>query len=246
MNKDRNIDIMGIVNLTDDSYFAQSRCVGIEQTLTRVGCMIDEGATIIDIGACSTRPGAVILGPELEWERLSGVLPEIRKSFPEILISIDTFWSDVVLKVYDQIGEFLVNDISAGEDDPGMLPLVGSLGLKYVAMHKRGTPRTMQSLTDYDDVTDSVLAYFNDFSQKAQANGISEWILDPGFGFAKTIDQISSLGLGKNIERRPSLNSTLLKPALVAIAFERATPSSLSTHLGTSPNLSTNSSRISS
>ena len=189
MNKDRNIDIMGIVNLTDDSYFAQSRCVGIEQTLTRVGCMIDEGATIIDIGACSTRPGAVILGPELEWERLSGVLPEIRKSFPEILISIDTFWSDVVLKVYDQIGEFLVNDISAGEDDPGMLPLVGSLGLKYVAMHKRGTPQNMQSLTDYDDVTGSVVAYFKEFSQRAAENGIKEWILDPGFGFAKTIEQ---------------------------------------------------------
>ena len=212
MNKDRNIDIMGIVNLTDDSYFAQSRCVGIEQTLARVGCMIDEGATIIDIGACSTRPGAEIVGPELEWERLSGVLPEIRKSFPEVLISIDTFWSEVVRKVYDQIGEFIVNDISAGEDDPGMLPLAGSLGLKYVAMHKRGTPRTMQSLTDYDDVTDSVLAYFKDFSQKAQANGISEWILDPGFGFAKTIDQ--NYQLLSQLDRLTALG----RPVLVGVS----------------------------
>ena len=189
MNKDRNIDIMGVVNLTDDSYFAQSRCAGIEQTLARVGCMIDEGTTIIDIGACSTRPGAEILGPELEWERLSGVLPEIRKSFPEVLISIDTFWSEVVRKAYGQIGGFIVNDISAGEDDPRMLPLVGSLGLKYVAMHKRGTPQNMQSLTDYDDVTGSVLAYFNEFAQKADRFGIKDWVLDPGFGFAKTIEQ---------------------------------------------------------
>ena len=189
MNKDRNIDIMGIVNLTDDSYFAQSRCAGVRQTLERIRRMVDEGATIIDIGACSTRPGAEIVGPEQEWGRLSGVLPEIRKAFPGITISIDTFWSEVVRKAYDQIGEFLVNDISAGEDDPRMLPLVGSLGLKYVAMHKRGTPQTMQSLTDYDDVTGSVLAYFKEFSDKAAHNGIKDWILDPGFGFAKTIEQ---------------------------------------------------------
>ena len=181
MNKDRHIDIMGIVNLTDDSYFAQSRCAGVGQTLERIGKMIEEGATIIDIGACSTRPGAEIIGPEREWSRLSEVLPEIRKSFPEVVISVDTFWSEVVRNVYDQIGEFIVNDISAGEDDPQMLPLVGSLGLRYVAMHKRGTPQTMQSLTDYDDVTESVLAYFNEFAANAKLNGIKKWVIDPGF-----------------------------------------------------------------
>ena len=104
MNKDRNIDIMGIVNLTDDSYFSQSRCAGVRQTLERIGQMVDEGATIIDIGACSTRPGAEIVGPEQEWDRISAVLPDIRKTFPNIPISVDTFWSDVVRKVYDQIG----------------------------------------------------------------------------------------------------------------------------------------------
>ena len=189
MNTDRHIDIMGIVNLTDDSYFAQSRCAGVDQTLERIGQMVAEGAAIIDIGACSTRPGAEILGTDHEWSRLSVVLPEVRKSFPDVAISIDTFWSDVVRKVYDQVGEFMVNDISAGEDDPQMLPLVGSLGLKYVAMHKRGTPQTMQSLTDYDDVTGSVLEYFKEFSQKAERYGIKDWVLDPGFGFAKTIEQ---------------------------------------------------------
>ncbi len=212
MNKDRNIDIMGIVNLTDDSYFAQSRCAGPGQTIERVAQMIDEGASIIDIGACSTRPGAEIVSPEQEWERLSAVLPEIRKTFPEAVVSIDTFHSDVVRKAYDLVGGFIVNDISAGEDDPQMLPVVGELGLKYVAMHKRGTPRTMQSLADYDDVTDSVLAYFKDFSQKAQANGISEWILDPGFGFAKTIDQ--NYQLLSQLDRLTALG----RPVLVGVS----------------------------
>ena len=212
MNTDRHIDIMGIVNLTDDSYFAQSRCVGVRQTLERIGQMVDEGATIIDIGACSTRPGAEIVGPEQEWDRISAVLPDIRKAFPNIPISVDTFWSDVVRKVYDQIGEFIVNDISAGEDDSQMLPLVGSLGLKYVAMHKRGTPQNMQSLTDYDDVTESVLDYFNEFSQKAAANGIGEWILDPGFGFAKTIEQ--NYQLLSQLDRL----AVLEKPILVGVS----------------------------
>ena len=189
MNRDRHIDIMGIVNLTDDSYFAQSRCKGVDQALVLVEKMVADGAAIIDIGACSTRPGADVAGAQQEWARLSTVLPRIREAFPDVRISIDTFWSDIVMRAYDQIGEFIVNDISAGEDDPGMLSVVGNLGLRYVAMHKRGTSQTMQSLTDYDDVTASVLAYFEQFSEKAFDNGIKDWILDPGFGFAKTIEQ---------------------------------------------------------
>lgn len=212
MNTDRHIDIMGIVNLTDDSYFAQSRCAGVEQTLERVGRMIEEGATIIDIGACSTRPGAEIIGAEQEWDRLSAVLPQIRKTFPDVAISVDTFWSEVVSKAYDQIGEFIVNDISAGEDDPRMLPLVGALGLKYVAMHKRGTPKTMQTLADYDNVTESVLTYFKEFSKKAAQNGIIDWVLDPGFGFAKTVDQ--NYQLLSQLDRLAVLD----KPVLVGVS----------------------------
>ena len=161
MNKDRNIDIMGIVNLTDDSYFAQSRCAGPGQTIERVAQMIDEGASIIDIGACSTRPGAEIVSPEQEWERLSAVLPEIRKIFPEAVVSIDTFRSDVVRKAYDLVGGFIVNDISAGEADPEMLPTVGRLQLPYIAMHMRGDSLTMQSRTGYDNVTTEVVEYFH-------------------------------------------------------------------------------------
>ena len=189
MNKNRQIDIMGIVNLTDDSYYSASRCVSPSQALSRAVQLVEEGASILDFGACSTRPGSAAVGAEEEWRRLEPVLGLVRKELPHIRISIDTYWSEVVQKAADAIGDFIVNDISAGEDDPLMLSAVGRLGLTYVAMHKRGTPQTMQSMTDYDDVTSSVLEYFSEFSQKAEQAGINDWILDPGFGFAKTLDQ---------------------------------------------------------
>lgn len=192
---DRKIDIMGIVNLTDNSYFAESRCLNAEgnadadAVVKKVGLMIEEGATIIDIGACSTRPGSEPVGKEEEWRRLEPVLKAVRNEFPEIEISIDTYRAAVAAMAYMEIGNFTVNDISAGEDDPAMLPTVGRLGLKYVAMHKRGTPKTMQSLCDYDNVTEDVLEYFRKFKVRADAAGVRNWILDPGFGFAKTIEQ---------------------------------------------------------
>ena len=195
MDKARNIQIMGIVNLTDDSYFALSRCLGpdgmpdIGRTVGMVGKMLSEGADIIDIGACSTRPGSEPVGEEEEWRRLEPVLKAIKDSFPDAVISIDTWWASVVEKAAGLIGPFIVNDISAGEDDPGMLPAVGRLGLQYIAMHKRGTPSTMQSLCNYGNVTSEVLQYFREFAERAEKAGIKDWILDPGVGFAKDIGQ---------------------------------------------------------
>lgn len=209
MDKNRKIDIMGIVNITDNSYFSSSRCLDettgradIDKILERVGKMIEEGAGIIDIGACSTRPGSDPVGETQEWERLHPALKAIKDSFPEIPVSIDTYWSGVVEKAFDLIGPYIVNDISAGEDDPEMLETVGRLGLRYIAMHKRGTPKTMQSLCQYGDVTEDVLEYFRQFAGKADKAGIRDWILDPGFGFAKTIDQNYQMmrELGKFLE----------------------------------------------
>ena len=210
--KNRHIDIMGILNLTDDSYFAQSRCDGVDEALARVYNMVAEGATIVDIGACSSRPGSVPVGAEEEWYRLSPVLNAIRKEWPDLRISIDTYWSDVVCRAYDLIGDFIVNDISAGEDDPEMLPTVGRLGLEYVAMHKRGTPEIMQSLTDYTDVVGDVIRYFNQFAQKALQFEIKDWIIDPGFGFAKTLEQ--------NYQMLSRLNEfkTFSRPLLVGVS----------------------------
>lgn len=189
MDTKRKIDIMGIVNMTDDSYFAQSRCGNADAAVRRTGSLLSDGASIIDIGACSTRPGARQIGAEAEWDRLAPALEAISRSFPGVRISIDTYWASVVERAFGLIGDFIVNDISAGEDDPEMLTTAGRLGLSYIAMHKRGKPQTMQFLCDYTDVTAEVLDYFNNFSQRAAAAGIKNWLLDPGFGFAKTTEQ---------------------------------------------------------
>ena len=184
------IQLLGIVNLTDDSYYAPSRAASCEAFMGRVRQMVDEGADIIDIGACSTRPGSQPVGAEDEWRRLKPALEALRSEFPELPVSIDTYWASVAGWTYDLIGPFMVNDISAGAYDAEMLPLVGRLGLPYIAMHLRGTPETMQSMTDYPQgVTAEVLRYFKDFAKKAAKAGVRDWILDPGFGFAKTVEQ---------------------------------------------------------
>ena len=203
-DRERHIDIMGIVNLTDDSYFEESRCGTdprqmVRKALSVIEEMLEDGATIIDLGACSTRPGSVPVGAEEEWRRLRPVLKALATRCPEVRISIDTYHSSVIRSAFDLLSDILgqewtrrslmVNDISSGEDDDAMLPLVAELGLVYMAMHKRGDSRTMQSLCDYEDVTAQVKAYFDEFALKAKACGIKEWILDPGFGFAKTLEQ---------------------------------------------------------
>ena len=185
----RNIEIMGIVNLTDDSYFADSRCPDVDAAMQRAAKLIEEGATIIDVGACSTRPGSLPVGEDAEWSRLEPFLKAFADRFPDVRLSIDTYWSSVVRKAHALIGDFIVNDISAGQEDGNMLQTVGELGLEYVAMHMRGNSLTMQNLTEYTSVTDNVLAYFQEFSLRAAKYGIKKWMLDPGFGFAKTIDQ---------------------------------------------------------
>ena len=198
MDRNRKISIMGIVNLTDDSYFADSRCTDVQAAMDRIAALVDEGADIIDIGACSTRPGSLPVGAEEEWRRLEPVLKVFRDNFQNVTLSIDTYWASVVQKAFALVGPFIVNDISAGEADPEMLPTVGRLRLKYVAMHMRGTSENMQSLTDYNDVVEDVLEYFRNFSKKAEIHGINDWILDPGFGFAKTLEQNYTLLSGLN------------------------------------------------
>lgn len=181
-------EIMGIINLTEDSFYAASR-VRAEDAVERAGTMLQQGADILDLGACSTRPGSRQPSEKEEWSRLEPALKAIKKAFPETRLSVDTYWAGIVERVYDSIGPFMVNDISAGQLDSEMLPVVGRLGLPYVAMHMRGTPETMQGLTSYADIVEDVKTYFTEFEKKADENGIKDWILDPGFGFAKTIEQ---------------------------------------------------------
>ena len=179
------IHLMGILNLTPDSFYAGSR-VQSGDLLARMDALYAEGADVVDLGACSTRPGSTQPSLEEEWHRLE---PALKALAARPAISIDTYRAEIVRRAYELIGPFMVNDISAGQLDERMLETVGRLGLPYVAMHMRGTPENMQQFTDYDDVVASVIAYFQAFAQKAEAAGIREWILDPGFGFSKTIAQ---------------------------------------------------------
>ena len=192
------VHIMGIVNLTEDSFYAGSRTAATD-ALSRAQQMWASGATVVDLGACSTRPGAPQPSLEEEWARLEPALREMagycrakRTEFPGRqlpAISIDTYRSEIVRRAYEVIGPFMVNDISAGQLDPDMLPTVGRLGLPYVAMHMRGTPETMQQFTQYTDLLEDIKAYFRDFALKAADAGIADWLLDPGFGFSKTLEQ---------------------------------------------------------
>jgi len=180
------IQIMAVVNLTPDSFLPSSR-VSAEQARERICHLREAGADIIDLGAVSTRPGAAPVSISEEWARLHPVLSDWDPAIP---LSVDTTRAEIVRRVYDCVGPFVVNDISAGEDDPEMLPLAGRLGLPYVAMHKRGDPRTMDSLCDYPGgVVPALVAYFSGFARKAETCGITDWVLDPGLGFAKTAEQ---------------------------------------------------------
>ncbi len=194
------VSVMGIINVNEESFYAASRCKGVDSFEERMNSMFVAGADIIDIGACSTKPGSTPVSEEKEWENLREILKVFRRSgfvgdgktsfMGGLKISIDTFRAEIVRRVYDEIGPFIVNDISAGEDDINMLKRVGELKLPYIAMHKRGTPNTMQSLCNYPDgVVNEVINYFNSFSDKAKFYNISSYMIDPGFGFAKTVAQ---------------------------------------------------------
>ena len=193
----RGVKIMGIVNITPDSFYSGSRNMTpdgkilIDKVVERVTDMIEKGAGYIDVGACSTRPGSESVDAENEWKRLKAVLRPIREAVPQgVKISIDTFRRDIIARTLDEIGEVTVNDISAGEDDPLMLGEVAANSLEYIAMHKKGIPSDMQSKCDYGNgVTAAVMDYFRGFALKADRLGIRGWILDPGFGFAKTVEQ---------------------------------------------------------
>lgn len=201
---------MGVINLTPDSFYEPSRY--------NYAMLEREDVEIIDVGAVSTRPGAPDVDLEEEWRRLEPFLRMWAERPAGKKLSIDTTSAEIVRRAYEIVGPFIVNDISAGHDDPQMLPTVGRLGLTYIAMHKRGNPRTMDSLADPDtDIIAQLLEYFRDFEEQARAHGISDWILDPGLGFAKTPEQ--------NIEILQRLRelSVFGRPILIGVADKRFT-----------------------
>lgn len=211
------VQLMGILNLTPDSFMESSRVVP-EDVPARIRSMQDAGASIIDLGAVSSRPGAVPVGIEEEWQRLEPALRVVAEMPSRPQLSIDTTRAEIVRRAFSVLGEFIVNDISSGEDDPEMLKVAGSLGVPYVAMHKRGTPATMDSLCEYPEgIIPALKDYFKDFESRASAAGISDWILDPGLGFAKTPEQCWEILYG--LEELTSLGH----PVLIGASDKRFT-----------------------
>ena len=188
----RRSHVMAIVNVTPDSFYFGSRTTSTEDILSRVERVIAEGATIVDIGGYSTRPNAAEVSLEEEWSRVRRGLEAVAKVDAGVVVSVDSFRAEVIRRAVEEFGEVIVNDISAGEHDAEMLGVVAKYDLPYVAMHMRGTPQTMQSMTEYEGgVVSGVVEYFGARVEEIVKAGIKREriILDPGFGFAKSVAQ---------------------------------------------------------
>lgn len=197
--------VMGILNITPDSFFDGGRYLDEKQIMDRCEKMLSEGATIIDIGAYSSRPGATDISAEEEQDRLTKALQPIRKNFPDALVSVDTFRADIARFVVQEFNVNMINDISAGELDPNMLETIASCNVPYILMHMKGTPQTMQQDTSYDSLINDIIRYLAQRIHMAVQAGIKDLIVDPGFGFGKTIEQnfklLANLGDFKIFQR---------------------------------------------
>lgn len=203
--------VMGILNITPDSFFDGGRYMDREPAIMRAEQMLEEGAAILDLGAASTRPGAVQPDVEEEWKRLRPVLEEIRGAFPSVPVSIDTWRSEIARRAVEA-GANIINDISGGSMDAGMFPTIARLNVAYVCMHIQGTPETMQKAPHYTDVVEEVKEYFTLKIAQLTRQGVENVILDPGFGFGKELHH--NYQLMKNLETFSSFR----KPLMVGVS----------------------------
>jgi dihydropteroate synthase len=195
--------VMGILNVTPNSFYDGNRYNSENLILKQVEKLLSEGATFIDLGAYSSKPNAELVSEEEEIARLIPVQKSVLKHFPGTILSIDTFRSNVA-KICLDSGAAIINDISAGTLDENMFGVVAHFHAPYIMMHLRGTPQTMATLTQYDDIVKEILYYFSEKIARARSFGISDLIIDPGFGFAKTLDQnyevLQKLELFQNLD----------------------------------------------
>ena len=205
--------VMGIVNVTPNSFFAGSRIDGERALRTRLDQLVREGAAIADLGAYSSRPGADEVSPEEEMKRLRPALQLLRDEYPTLPVSVDTFRSEVAQMAIEEYGAAIINDISGGGLDPEMYRTVSRLQVPYILMHMKGNPQTMQSHTDYTDVTLEVLDYFIKRIGQLLDLGLHDIILDPGFGFSKTTVQNYEL-----LAHLDTLTKILRQPLLVGLS----------------------------
>jgi len=180
--------VMGVINVTPDSFFAGSRSQQQNKIVKKAEIMLSEGAAILDIGGCSTRPGAEELPEEEEANRVIPAIHSINRSFPEAVISIDSFRSNIVKQAFD-VGASMINDVSGGNLDPEMFKTVAILNSPYILMHMRGTPQTMQKETAYNMLVVDIMDHLQKKVFELQQMGIADILIDPGFGFAKTVEQ---------------------------------------------------------
>jgi dihydropteroate synthase len=180
--------VMGVINVTADSFFAASRTVSEKEIVRRAETMLQDGALILDVGAYSSRPGAADIPDEVERQRAVSAVTAICKAFPSAIVSVDTFRS-AVARACLEAGASMVNDISGGEQDPEMFPLMARANVPYILMHMRGTPQTMATLNQYDNVMLEILSWLENKVAMLRELGVKDVIADPGFGFAKSIQQ---------------------------------------------------------
>lgn len=178
--------VMGILNITPDSFYTGSRFRDKDEIVKAAEKMLTEGADFIDVGGYSSRPGATDISPEDEKQRVLPAINYILQEFPDTIISVDTFRSDVALDAVKLCGAAMVNDISGGEGDPGMFSLIAELNVPYILMHMKGTPSTMQKNPQYNDVISEILTWFGNKSVTLRESGVKDIIIDPGFGFGKS------------------------------------------------------------
>ncbi|HCB88026.1 MAG TPA: dihydropteroate synthase [Porphyromonadaceae bacterium] len=181
--------VMGILNVTPDSFYSGSRKQSEEEIVGRVCQILEEGGKIVDIGGQSTTPTSTLIPAKEELKRLEPTLRLVRKEFPNTILSIDTFYSEVAGPAVEKYGVNIINDISGGQIDDNMFETVARLNVPYILMHMRGTPQTMQQHTHYDNFIQDILYYFSEKISKLNLLGVNDIIIDPGFGFSKTTDQ---------------------------------------------------------
>lgn len=179
--------VMGILNITPDSFYADSRKQTEKDIIARIHQILDEGGDFIDIGAYSSRPDASDVSPKEEMERLKYGLEILRNECPEAVVSVDTFRADVAKMCVEEYGVALINDIAAGQMDPEMFSTIAQLKVPYIMMHMQGTPQNMQKNPHYDNPVKEIILYFAEKIERLRASGVKDLIIDPGFGFGKTL-----------------------------------------------------------
>lgn len=196
--------VMGIINLTPDSFYSASRKQSENEILKTAEKMLSEGADVLDLGAYSSRPQAINISTEEEWDRLKEVLRLLRQHFPDSILSVDTFRANIAERALNE-GVDIINDISGGNLDPDMFTLIAHWNCPYILMHMKGTPQTMQAMNQYSNLMEEIYEYFERKIAELALSNFNKIIIDPGFGFAKNIEQnfelLSKIEVFKKLER---------------------------------------------